>query len=49
MDYSDDSCLNTFSDGQIKRMQTSFKNSRLNYKQGNASEHIDPEPGHEPN
>ncbi|KAJ3474140.1 hypothetical protein NLG97_g9972 [Lecanicillium saksenae] len=44
MDYGDDECLNTFTDGQAQRMQTAYLNSRINYEQGDDDETFDPEP-----
>jgi hypothetical protein len=41
MDYSDDSCLTQFTEGQITRMQTSFLRSRENYIPGSQGEEVD--------
>lgn len=42
MDYSDDSCLNTFTDGQITRMKSAYEDKRINYTSGDGSEELDP-------
>jgi hypothetical protein len=44
MDYSDDSCLSTFTPGQINRMQISFVDTRLAYVPGNGGEEVDAPP-----
>ncbi|KAJ6789863.1 hypothetical protein PWT90_10970 [Aphanocladium album] len=44
MDYSDDACLNTFTEGQVRRMKTAYVKSRIGYVEGDDGEHIDPEP-----
>jgi hypothetical protein len=41
MDYSDDSCLNTFSTGQISRMRDLYANERINYVEGSDGEQED--------
>lgn len=41
MDYSDDSCLNTFSAGQISRMSNLYSSERINYVAGSDGEQED--------
>jgi hypothetical protein len=47
MDYSDDSCLSTFSKGQIRRMQSMFKYRRQKFTGvfGNGTVETDPDTG----
>jgi hypothetical protein len=41
MDYSDNSCMNQFTEGQILRMQSMYVDLRLTYVQGSGGEEDD--------
>lgn len=48
MDYTDDACLNSFTDGQVQRMQSMYSNARINYVEGDEGEEIEPAPSGAP-
>lgn len=48
MDYTNDSCLTQFTQGQIDRMVTSYSDTRLVYVQGNGGEETDDPVGNGP-
>jgi hypothetical protein len=45
MDYTNDSCRNHFTNGQISRMQSAYADKRVEYVSGNEGEEDDPPAG----